>query len=138
MVFLQSFEFLMNQIFGQRFIILGKWRLGVNYCWNYWPSKLFLHFIELRVDQLNKKHTKTAVNSAIQLFESRYQRKYLVKVGSFSAHPPQNFKLNGNHALMANISNLTNVRDLVHWKCIIWAKSDLPIINSVCESLVYR
>ena len=22
---------------------------------------------------------------------------------------------------------------MVYWKCIIWAKSDLPIINSVCE-----
>ena len=47
-------------------------------------------------------------------------------------------KLNGNHLLMANISNFTNIRHLVYWKCIIWAKSDLPIINSVCEKFNLR
>ena len=30
-------------------------------------------------------------------------------------------------------SKFTNIRHFVYWKCIIWAKSDLPIINSVCE-----
>ena len=39
------------------------------------PSKLFLH--EHRLDQLNNKHMKTAVNLPIQHFESRYEKKYL-------------------------------------------------------------
>ena len=30
---------------------------------------------------------------------------------------------------------MTNIRHLVYWKCIIWAKSGLPIINSVCEKV---
>ena len=33
---------------------------------------------------------KTTVNLAIQFFESDYQKKYLVKVLSILAHPPQN------------------------------------------------
>ena len=37
-------EFLMNQIFGQKLIIFKKMRYRVNYCWNYGPSKLLLHF----------------------------------------------------------------------------------------------
>ena len=36
--------------------------------------------IEYRLDQLNNKHTKIAVNSAIQYFESCYQIKCLLKV----------------------------------------------------------
>ena len=38
------------------------------------------YFTEYRQDQLNNKHTKTAVNSTIEFFEIRYQKKYLVKV----------------------------------------------------------
>ena len=33
---------------------------------------------------------KTAVNLTIQFFESRYQKKYLVRVSKFYAHPSQN------------------------------------------------
>ena len=33
-----------------------------------------VHFIEYRLDQLNNKHMKTAVNLTIQFFESRYQK----------------------------------------------------------------
>ena len=83
-------EFLMNQIFGKRFIIFEKLRYRVNYCWNYRPSKMLLHFIEYRLDQLNSKHTKIAVNSAIQYFEGCSQKKCLLKVWSFLVHPPQN------------------------------------------------
>ena len=83
-------EFLNNQIFGQRFIILRNWGRGVNYCWNYWRSKLLLHFIEYCLDQLNSKHTKTGVNQAIQYFEGYPQKEYLQKIWSFLVHPPQN------------------------------------------------
>ena len=83
-------EFLMNQIFGQRFIIFKKMRYRGKLCWNYGSSKLLLHFIEYRLDQLNSKHTKIAVNSAIQYFEGCSQKKCLLKVWSFLVHPPQN------------------------------------------------
>ena len=83
-------EFLNNQIFGQRFIILRNWGIGVNYCWNYWRSKLLLHFIKYCPDQLNSKHTKTAICSTIQYFEGRSLKKCLLKVWSFWLHPPQN------------------------------------------------
>ena len=51
----------------------GNW--GVNYCSIYRPSKLLLPFIEYRLNQLNSKHTKTAVYSTLQHFESGYQKK---------------------------------------------------------------
>ena len=59
---------------GKDLSYLQKWGIGVYYCWNYGPSKLLLHFIEYRLDQLNKKHSKIAVNSAIQYFEDRSQK----------------------------------------------------------------
>ena len=107
------FEFSINQIFGQKFIILKNWGIGVSYCQIYGLSKLLLCFIEYRLDQLNNKHTKMVVNSEIQYFEGCSQKKFLLKVWSFLVHPPQNggpvkilAKLNGNHLLMANIFKL--------------------------------
>ena len=95
-------------------------------CWNYGPSKLLLHFIEYRLDQLNNKHTKIAVNSAIQHFEGCSKNKCLIKVWSFLVHPPQNVfaKLNGNHLLMANIFKLYEYQTFglmkMHNMCKIW------------------
>ena len=116
------------------FIILEKW--------GYRSQLVLFHFIEYRLRQLNNKHMKRAVNLTKQFFESRCQKKYLIKVWIFLAHPPQNdgpviffVKLNGNHVLMANIFRLYKLRHLVYWKCIIWAKSDLLIIKSVCEKV---
>ena len=84
------FEFLMNQISGQRFNIFEKWR---------YRSQLLLKLRAVEVATLfhwilsrptyNNKHTKTAVNSTIQFSESRYQKKYLVKLWSFLTHIPQ-------------------------------------------------
>ena len=94
---------------GKDLSYLQKWGIGVNYCWNYGPSKLLLHFIEYRLDQLNSKHTKIAVNSAIQYFEGCSQKKCLLKVWSFLVHPPPCkifTKLNRNHLLIANIFKL--------------------------------
>ena len=55
-------EFLMNQIFGQRFIIFEKVRYRGQLLLKLRPSKLLLHFVEYRQDKLNGKRTKTAVN----------------------------------------------------------------------------
>ena len=48
---------------------------------------LLVNSIEYRLDQLNNKHMKAAVNLTLQLFENRYQKKYLI---SFLGHSPQN------------------------------------------------
>ena len=68
---------------GKGLSYLKKWGVEVNYCWNYGPSKLLLHFIEYRLDQLNSKHTKTAENSTIQHFEGCSRKKCLLKVCYF-------------------------------------------------------
>ena len=79
-----------NKNLGKVLSYLKKWGVVVNYCWNYGPSKLLLHFIEYRLDQLNSKHTKIAVNSAIQYFEGCSWKKCLLKVWRFLVHPPRN------------------------------------------------
>ena len=61
----------------------------VNYCWNYGSLKLLLLFIEYSLDQLNNKHTKIAVTTKMQVFESHHQNECLVKVWSFFAYPLQ-------------------------------------------------
>ena len=55
-------------------------------------SRQSCYFISLNIlyINLNNKHTKPTENSTIQLFESHYQKKYLVQVGRFLVHPPQN------------------------------------------------
>ena len=54
------------------------------------PSKLLLHFIECRVDQVNKKQMKIAVNSTTQYFETPSQKKMSAKHLKFLVEPPQN------------------------------------------------
>ena len=127
----------MNQIFGQSFIIFVKLRYRVNYCWNYGPPKLLLHFIEYRLDQLNSKHTKIAVNLAIQYFEGCCQKKCLLKVWSFLVHPPQNggpvkFLRNWtetNHLSMASIFKLHEYQTFgvmkMHNMCKIWFANNI-------------
>ena len=106
-------NFQSNKYSGKGLSYLKNWGIGVCYCWNYGSSKSLLHFIEYRLDQLNNKHTKIAVNSVIQCFEGHSQKKCLLKVWSFFIHLPQNVspvkvfaKLNRNHLLMANIFKL--------------------------------
>ena len=109
--------------------------MGVYYCWNYGPSKLLLHFIEYRLDQLNNKYTKIAVNLAIQYFEGRSQKKCLLKIWSFLVHPPQNsgpVKLLQNWTetifLMANIFKLHEYQTFglikMHNMSKIWFTND--------------
>ena len=100
---------------GKDLSYLKNWGIGFYCCWNYWSSKLLLHFIEYRLDQLNKKHKKIAVNSAIQYFKGHSQKKCLLKVWSFLVHPPQNggpVKLLQNWTKI-NINGYYNIRHLV-------------------------
>ena len=46
-------------------------------------SKLLLHFIEYRVDQLNKKHMKIAVNSTTQYFKRQLSKDMSAKSLNF-------------------------------------------------------
>ena len=75
---------------GKGLSYLKNWGIGVYYFWRDGQSKLLLNFTEYRLDQLNNKHTKIAVNSTKQYFEDRSQKKCLVKVWSFFVHPSQN------------------------------------------------
>ena len=122
---------------GKGLLYLKKWGIGVNYCWNYGPSKLLLHFIEYRLDQLNSKHTKIAVNSAIQYFEGCSQKKCLLKVWSLLFHPPQNRGFvkvlrnwtETNHILIANIFKLHEYQTIglmkMHNMCKIWFANNI-------------
>ena len=87
-----------------------------------------LRFIKNRLDQLNNKHMKTAVNLTTQFLQSRYKKKYLVKVWSFLP----------NHRKMMALYIFCEIErkpSLVYWKCTTWTEYDLPIINSVCEKV---
>ena len=140
-------EFLMNQIFRQRFIIFKKWGIWVKYCWNYGPSKLLLRFVEYRLDQLKSKHTKIAVNSAMQYFEgcSQMSAKSLkiFDLPTTKWWPCKIFaKLNGNHLLMANIFKLHEYQTFGLMKmydmCTMWFANNLPfILNVFPESSIH-
>ena len=114
---------------GKGLSYLKNWGIGVSYCWNYGPSKLLLHFIDYRLDQLNSKYSKIAVSSAMQYSEGFSQKKCLLKVWSvWSIHRkrrPCKFlaKLNRNHLLMANIFKLQEYQTFGLMKfhmCKIW------------------
>ena len=47
---------------------------------NYRASKLLLHFIEYRLDQLNSQHTKIAVKSIIQYLKAALKRNDSLKL----------------------------------------------------------
>ena len=123
-------NFLWIKYLGKGLSYLKNWGIGVYCCWNYEPSKLLLHFIEYRLDQLNNKHTKIAVNSAIQYFEGRSQKKCLFNGSSATKWRPCKIivKLNGNHLLMANIFKLHKylIFDLIkmHNMSKIWFASN--------------
>ena len=119
---------------GRSLSYLKNWGIGVYYCWNYEPSKLLLHFTEYRIDQLNNKHTKIVVNSAIQYFEGRCQKKCLLKVWRFLVHPPQHggpvkFLQNWTETIFDEQYFQTSQISGIWFTT--WAKSDLPITNSI-------
>ena len=125
---------------GKGLLYLKNWGIWVNYCWNYRPSELLLQFIEYRLDQLNNKHTKIALNSAIEYFKGCSQKKKISakKLELFGPpttkwRPSKVFaKLNGHHLLMANIFKLHKYQMFGLIKMHMCAKSDLPITYSVC------
>ena len=127
---------------GKGLSYLKNWGIDVNYCWNCRPTKLLSHFIEYRLDLLNSKHTKIAVNSAIQYFKGCSQKKCPLKVWSFFVLPTTKSRscksflrnwLENNHLLMANIFKLHEYQTFVLMKmnnmCKIW------IIYSLCEKV---
>ena len=123
---------------GKGLSYLKNWGIDVNYCWNCGPTKLLSHFIEYRLDLLNSKHTKIAVNSAIQYFKGCSQKKCLLKVWSFFVLPTtksrscKSFLRNwteNNHLLMANIFKLHEYQTFVlmkmHNTCKIWFANNI-------------
>ena len=74
-----SSEFVMTQIFKQRFIIFEKLRVQLLFKLRAIKVTIFillLHFIEYGLDLLNNKHTKLAVKSIMHCFKSHYQNKW--------------------------------------------------------------
>ena len=84
------FEFSMNQISWQRFIIFEKLRHRGNLLLKLQAVEIAASFHWISSRSTYNKYTKTAVNSTMQFFESRYQKKCLQKVWSFLVHLPQN------------------------------------------------
>ena len=129
---------------GKVLSYLKNWGIGVDYCWNYRPSKLLLHFIEYRLDQLNNKHAKIAVNSTIQYLEGHSQKKCLLKVWSFLFDPPQNGRpvffydierkrsFNSQYFQNSRISDFGLMK--MHNMSKIWFANNK---SNLCKSLVY-
>ena len=116
---------------GKGLSYLKKWAVVAKYYWNYGLSKLPLHFIEYRLDQLNSKHKKTAENETIQYFEGCSQRKCQLKVWRFLVHPPCKIftELTRNHFLRANIFKLHEYQTFglikMHNMCKIWFANNI-------------
>ena len=110
---------------------LKKWGIGVNYRWNYGPSKLLLYFIEYRLNQLNNNHTKKTSKLGNTVFLRLFSKEISTKSLKFFGPPTTKWrpckifaKLNGNHLLMANIFKLHEYQTFglmkIHNMCKIW------------------
>ena len=128
---------------GKGLSYLKNWGVGVNYCWNYGPSKLLLHFIEYRIDQLNSEHTKTASKLDNTVFWRLLSKEMSAKSLMFFGPPTTKWrsckiftKLNGQY--LVNIFKLHECKtfDLMkmHNICKIWFANS---IFSLWKSLVY-
>ena len=115
---------------GKGLSYLKKWGIGVKYCWSYGPSNLLLDFSEYRLDQLNSKHTKIAVNSAIQycLFSKGYSQKE-ISLKSLKLFGPCTTKrrLCGQYFQTSLISDIWF--NEIHNMCKIW------FANKICNLL---
>ena len=127
---------------GKGLSYLKKWGVVVNYCWNYGLSKLLLHFIKYRLDQLNSKHTKIAVNSTIFLGPptakwrscktfTKLIRSHLLMANIFKLHEPQTFGLMKMHN-MFKIWYANNIFSLLRWnkKYFSWLFKGLSIAKN--------
>ena len=100
---------------------------------NYRASKLLLHFIEYRLDQLNSQHTKIAVKSIIQYLKAALKRNESLKLfgpPTLKWWPCKIFaKLNRNHLLMANFFKLHEYQTFglmeMHNMCKIWFDNNI-------------
>ena len=100
---------------------------------NYRASKLLLHFIEYRLDQLNSQHTKIAVKSIIQYLKAALKRNESLKLfgpPTLKWWPCKIFaKLNRNHLLMANFFKLHEYQTFglmeMHNMCKIWFANNI-------------
>ena len=125
---------------GKGLSYLKNWGLGVNYCWNYGPSKLLLHFIEYPLDQLNSKHRKSSIKLKNTIFwrlllkeMSALKRNVCLKFFGPSAtkwRPYKIFaKMNGTHLLMANIFKLHECQIFglmkMHDMCTNWFANNI-------------
>ena len=121
---------------GKGLLRLKKWGIGVNYCWNYGPSKLLLHFTEYRLDQLNSKHTKNSSKLNSTVFWRLLSKEMSGKRLKFFGPPTTKrrsckifAKLNGNHLLMANIFKLHEYQTFglmkMHNMCKIWFANNI-------------
>ena len=93
---------------GKGLSYLKNWGIGVCYCWNYWPSKLLLHWMLLRSTQ--KQALENSIKLGNALFWRPLSKEMCAESLQFSTTEwwPCNFfaKLNGNHLLIANIFKL--------------------------------
>ena len=93
---------------GKGLSYLKNWGIGVCYCWNYWPSKLLLHWMLLRSTQ--KQALENSMKLGNALFWRPLSKEMCAESLQFSTTEwwPCNFlaKLNGNHLLIANIFKL--------------------------------
>ena len=125
-----------------------KWGIGRIYCWNYGSSKLLLHFIEYRLDQLEQRLEQTHQYSSKlgnAVFWRLLSKEMSAKSLKFFGPPTTKWrpckifaKLNGNHLLMANIFKLHEYQTFglmkMHNMCKIWFANK---IFSLWKSLVY-
>ena len=120
---------------GKCLSYLKSWGVGVNYCWNYEPSKLLLHFIEYRLDQLNSTHTNSSkLDNTVfwRLLSKEISAKSLMFFGPPTTkwRPCKIFvKLNSNYLLMANIFKLHKYKTFglmkMHNMCKIWFANNI-------------
>ena len=118
---------------GKSLSLLRNGVIGASYCWNYELSKLLLHFIEYRLDQLNN------------IFWKPLSKEIFDKSSKFFGPPTTKWRpckffvnLNGNHFLMAKSFKLHKYQTFglskIHNMSKIWFANKK---FSFSKSLVY-
>ena len=106
------FNFLSVKYFGKGLLFLKFWLIRVNYCWNYGPLNLLFRFFRFRLGHLSNRQTKIAENSTIYFEKANTKTSAWWKFQVFDSPTTKwrSFKffakLNVNHILMANLSEL--------------------------------